>query len=116
MSKAAEILGRVQQYLALGGLFNPELMEGQKVQQLVMDARDLIHEQASQLAACLPRLEDLRQHCEACQGAGEIIHEDDSAEECAHCKPIHDLIDRIVPPLPPTPQVIEEPEDDDIAF
>lgn len=112
--RAGEILGRIQQYLALGGLFNPEAMEHDKVKRLVMDTRDLIHDQASQIAACLPHLQVLTQYCEACQGCGEVLHTDESGEPCGHCKPIWDLIHRINPPKQKA-QPIEEPEDD-IAF
>lgn len=116
MSKrAGEILGRIQQYLALGGFFNPEAMEHDKVQRLVMNARDEIHDQASLLAQCIPHLQTFTRHCEACEGAGEIISPDDSAEPCPHCAPIWDLMRRIEPPPKPAPQLIEEPEDD-IAF
>lgn len=55
--RAGEILGRIQQYLALGGFFNPESMEHDKVQQLVMDARDEIHALSSDRAAMLKLIE-----------------------------------------------------------
>lgn len=109
--KAGEILGRIQQYLALGGFFNPEAMEHDKVQRLVMDARDEIHDQASLLAHCVPHLRTLTRHCEACEGSGEIIEHDDTAEECPYCKPIWVLIQSIEPPKP-VAQPIEETEDD----
>ena len=68
------------------------------------------------LAQCVPYLRTLTRYCEACQGAGEIIYEDDSAESCPHCQPIWALIERISPPPhPPVPPLIEE-MDDDIAF
>ncbi len=38
----AELLDRIQDYLSNGGLFNPEMMEPDKVRQLIMDCRDSI--------------------------------------------------------------------------
>lgn len=38
----AEILWRIENYLALGGLFNPEAMEHDKVRDLIMDCRKAI--------------------------------------------------------------------------
>ena len=35
----ASILWRIQNYLALGGLFNPEMMDHDKVRELIMDCR-----------------------------------------------------------------------------
>ena len=35
----AELLWRIQNYLALGGLFNPEAMEHDKVRRLLIDCR-----------------------------------------------------------------------------
>lgn len=34
-----ELVGRITEYLSVGGLFNPELMEHDKVRDLLMDCR-----------------------------------------------------------------------------
>lgn len=34
------LLNRIQEYLLVGGLFNPEMMDHDKVRDLVMDCRD----------------------------------------------------------------------------
>ncbi len=34
-----QLLARIQNYLECGGLFNPELMEHEKVRDLIMDLR-----------------------------------------------------------------------------
>lgn len=39
----AEILSRIQNYLGNGGLFNPEMMEHDKVRELILDCRDEIN-------------------------------------------------------------------------
>lgn len=39
---ASEILARIQNYLGNGGLFNPEMMEHDKVRALIMDCRACI--------------------------------------------------------------------------
>lgn len=67
------------------------------------------------LSYCAKHLRTLVRYCEACEGSGEIIQDDDTAEDCSHCKPIWVLIQRIDPPKPPPMPVIEE-RDDDIAF
>lgn len=38
----AELLARIQNYLGNGGLFNPEMMEHDKVRDLIMDCRTAI--------------------------------------------------------------------------
>lgn len=43
MKKLKEIADRITEYLCCGGLFNPELMEHDKVRQLLMDARAAIN-------------------------------------------------------------------------
>jgi hypothetical protein len=40
--KTEELLNRIQDYLSNGGLFNPELMEPDKVRALLLDCRDHI--------------------------------------------------------------------------
>ena len=37
-----ELLARIQNYLELGGLFNPEMMEHDKVRTLIMDCREYL--------------------------------------------------------------------------
>lgn len=39
---AIRLLQRIQEYLEVGGLFNPELMEHDKVRDLIIDCRDYI--------------------------------------------------------------------------
>lgn len=46
--RAGEILGRIQQYLVMGGLFNPELANHDAVSRLAIDARDEIHALAAE--------------------------------------------------------------------
>jgi hypothetical protein len=38
-TKTNDIESRIQEYLSLGGLFNPELMEHNKVRDLIIDCR-----------------------------------------------------------------------------
>jgi len=40
---------RIQQYLSSGGLFNPELMEHQKVQELLLDCQEEISQKDEQI-------------------------------------------------------------------
>jgi hypothetical protein len=40
--KAPELLDRIQEYLSLGGLFNPEMMEHDEVRRLILDCRTYI--------------------------------------------------------------------------
>lgn len=42
VGSAGELLERIREYLTLGGLFNPELMEHDKVRDLIMDCREHI--------------------------------------------------------------------------
>jgi hypothetical protein len=39
-----ELLNRITEYLANGGLFNPELMDHQEVMRLLMDVRDYLND------------------------------------------------------------------------
>lgn len=39
----AELLERIKNYLEVGGLFNPELMEHDKVRRLIIDCREYIN-------------------------------------------------------------------------
>ena len=41
-SEQQELVGRIQSYLGNGGFFNPEMMEHDKVRDLIMDCRDYI--------------------------------------------------------------------------
>jgi hypothetical protein len=45
MTKEQEIFGRIKNYLGNGGLFNPELMEPDKVRDLLMDCGQLLSDQ-----------------------------------------------------------------------
>ena len=42
MSTAKQILERIESYLINGGLFNPEMMESDKVRDLIIDCREYI--------------------------------------------------------------------------
>ncbi len=42
-----ELVDRITQYLSSGGLFNPELMEHQKVRDLLIDCRKALNEQSN---------------------------------------------------------------------
>lgn len=44
MSEKEILLSRILQYLMVGGLFNPELMEHEKVRDLIMDIRDYLRD------------------------------------------------------------------------
>lgn len=37
-----ELLNRIQNYLEMGGLWNPEMMDHDKVQELIMDVRNYL--------------------------------------------------------------------------
>ena len=47
------ILGQIQNYLELGGLFNPELMEPTKVRDLLISCRDYIQDQSDARAGMI---------------------------------------------------------------
>lgn len=47
-----EILNRIKNYLGNGGLFNPELMDHQKVMDLIIDSRDVIENLKNNLSVC----------------------------------------------------------------
>lgn len=49
---------RVEQYLLAGGLFNPELMEPEKVRQLVIDCRTKLKKYRESLAMIRSKIED----------------------------------------------------------
>jgi hypothetical protein len=42
VTTAPELLSRIQNYLECGGLFNPEMMDHNKVRDLIMDCREYI--------------------------------------------------------------------------
>lgn len=42
MKTTQEILDTIQSYLGNGGLFNPEMMEHEKVRNLIMDCKELL--------------------------------------------------------------------------
>jgi hypothetical protein len=42
LAKDRLVPARITEYLSLGGLFNPELMEHDKVRDLLIDARDVV--------------------------------------------------------------------------
>ena len=71
-----------------------------------------------------PFLRQLAQHCEACEGAGEIVtgpsDEEATSEPCTHCKPLWDLIERVETPLVPAPAPVQPTpaveEEDDVLF
>ena len=43
--KAKHLVDRITEYLSAGGLFNPELMEHQKVRDLLIECREALNEQ-----------------------------------------------------------------------
>lgn len=51
-----DVLDRVTDYLSKGGLFNPELMEHNKVKNLILDCRDKIRTLKSELNSVKDRL------------------------------------------------------------
>jgi hypothetical protein len=42
-----ELQDRIKEYLSSGGLFNPELMEHEKVRDLLLNIRDYLNEQTN---------------------------------------------------------------------
>lgn len=54
------ILHRIQDYLANGGLFNPESMDHEKVSELIRDCRDYIKEQHEINERCNQTIKELR--------------------------------------------------------
>jgi hypothetical protein len=64
------------------------------------------------LKQCEPHLRSLARLCEACDGSGEIMTSQDTAEECEYCRPIWNLAERVNPPPPPPEPVYEEIQDD----
>lgn len=42
-SSQEELISRIKSYLGNGGLFNPEMMEHDKVRDLIIDCREFIH-------------------------------------------------------------------------
>lgn len=58
----SDLLARVQDYLGNGGLFNPEMMDHDKVQRLIMDLsadRDRLREEIAAKDAEIQRLKKL---------------------------------------------------------
>lgn len=62
------------------------------------------------LEETVPHLRALASQCEACEGSGELIDQDDEARECKYCRPIWRLVERFTPK--PALPVITEVEDD----
>jgi hypothetical protein len=98
--------------------------EGPEGREMAEDIRDLMntaHDRARALAIeAAPLLRRLAKQCEGCGGAGENVYgtspEDERAEECTHCKPIWNLIERIEPPHPartPAPAQPAQEENDE---
>jgi len=42
-----ELVGRITEYLSAGGLFNPELMEHEKVRDLLIECREVLYERTN---------------------------------------------------------------------
>lgn len=57
--RIAEIRERATEYLSSGGLFNPEMMEHNKVRNLIMDSRDALDAQAAEIERLREALEDV---------------------------------------------------------
>jgi hypothetical protein len=47
MNPTKQLVDRITQYLSVGGLFNPELMEHQKVRDLLIDCRKALNERTN---------------------------------------------------------------------
>jgi hypothetical protein len=45
--QAKQLVDRITEYLSVGGLFNPELMEHQKVRDLLIDCRKALNERTN---------------------------------------------------------------------
>jgi hypothetical protein len=45
--QAKQLVDRITEYLSAGGLFNPELMEHQKVRDLLIECREVLSERTS---------------------------------------------------------------------
>jgi len=65
------ILIKIEEYLSLGGLFNPELMEHQKVRDLIIECRDHIKDMKKDFNYAVNSLEN----------ANEMFSSEELAEE-----------------------------------
>lgn len=57
-----DVLLRISDYLQKGGLFNPELMEHDKVGRLILDCRTVIESHLEQLSALTKENQELRKY------------------------------------------------------
>ena len=54
MNDRIVLIERITDYLAKGGLFNPEMMDSEKVQRLLMDCRDYLMQNAEFIPSLPP--------------------------------------------------------------
>lgn len=75
VGEADELLARIKSYLGNGGLFNPEMMEHEKVRDLVMDCRKALDAQAAERAKERTAREAAEQERDAIIGCedGEVV-------------------------------------------
>ena len=78
MTRLETLIARITDYLAKGGLFNPEYMEHDKVRDLLMECRDA-------LAAERPQGNETREEkaTRLVRESGKRVHSNDCATSCA---------------------------------
>jgi uncharacterized protein (DUF2164 family) len=63
-----DLINRITDYLASGGLFNPELMDSEKVQRLLIDVRDYLLQEKDNTVPYIPSIPygPINTHCPTC--------------------------------------------------
>lgn len=95
------VIGRINEYLSLGGLFNPEMMDHQKVGKMMLEMRDALARltvpegmkvcpKCSMLSTSNHRFQcksaPEKKPCEKCEGTGMVVY-GNSATNCSSCCP-----------------------------
>ncbi len=94
---------RITEYLCAGGLFNPELMEHEKVRDLLMDCRDALQpkptgEWTAEMQGGIP-LQECRKQLEASQKYAELLEQGRRDAIAAAQQPLVDELQNIVSDL-----------------
>lgn len=66
MNDRIVLIERITDYLAKGGLFNPEMMDSEKVQRLLMDCRDYLMQRVEFIPPSLPTNSYPINNCSKC--------------------------------------------------
>ena len=61
-----DLLNRINDYLVKGGLFNPEYMEHEKVQQLLLDIRDYLQQPPTTMNKPITTWDRWYDRCQTC--------------------------------------------------